>query len=89
MTVTLECSDCSPSCQPQNENNFFVIYNRKYDALKTKKENKSVKDRASFLLSQNVQNTKKERRKKLSNSNHYKRRIIFIVFILLVIKKRK
>ena len=36
MTVPLECSDCSPSCQPQNENNFFVIYNRKYDALKTK-----------------------------------------------------
>ena len=54
MTVPLECSDCSPSCQPQNVNNFFVIYNRKYDALKTKKENKSVKNRASFLLSQNV-----------------------------------
>ena len=54
MTVPLECSDCSPSCQPQNENNFFVIYNRKYDALKTKKEHKSVKNRASFLLSQNV-----------------------------------
>lgn len=38
MTVPLGCSDWSPSCQPQNVNNFFVIYDGKYDALKTKKK---------------------------------------------------
>ena len=44
--IALKCLDCLPSCQPQNDNNFLVIYKGKFDALKLRK---IIKKRASFF----------------------------------------
>lgn len=44
--LALKCLDCLPSCQPQNDNNFLVIYKGKFDALKLRK---IIKKRASFF----------------------------------------
>ena len=45
MTIPLGCSDCSPSCQPQNVKHLLVIYNRKYDTLNLKKKVKHKLER--------------------------------------------
>ena len=34
VSLASKCLDCLPSCQPQNDNNFLVIYKGKFDALK-------------------------------------------------------
>ena len=65
MTVPLECLDCRPSCQPQNENNFFVIYNRKHDALKTKMIEYLKKQSIIFALSKCLKHQKRKAQKTL------------------------
>ena len=71
VSLALKCLDCLPSPQPQNDNNFLVIWNRKYDALDVKNEIKIIKSRASFFCSlKRTENLKTRGAKNLSNSNH-------------------
>ena len=87
MTIPLGCSDCSPSCQPQKDNNILVICNRKYD---TQKVNKIIKRECHFSASKMIIISKQNYRRKSSQTLIItKCKSISKVFVLLVINKRK
>lgn len=91
VSLALKCLDCSPSCQPQNDNNIFVIKNWKCHALESHRKGKIISNIERNFFAWNDRNFKKNysRKKTLKTLIIPKRQSISIDFLLLCIRKRE
>ena len=91
VSLALKCLDCSPSCQPQNVNNLFVIKNWKCHAQEIHKKGIIISKFERYFFTWNDRNFKKNysRKKTLKTLIIPKRQLISIDFLLLCIRKRE
>ena len=89
--LSLKCLDFSPSCQPQNVNNLFVIKKRKCHAQESHKKRIIISKFERYFFAWNDRNFKKNnsRKKALKTLIIPKRKSISIDFLLLCIRKRE
>ena len=85
------CLDFKPSCQPQNDNNIFVIKNWKCHAQESHKKGIIISNFERNFFAWNDRNFKKNysRKKTLKTLIIPKRQSISIDFLLLCIRKRE
>ena len=91
VSLALKFLDCSPSPQPQNVNNLFVINKRKCHAQESHKKGIIISNFERNYFAWNDRNFKKNfsRKKTLKTLIIPKRQSISIDFLLLCIRKRE
>ena len=89
LTIPLGCSDCSPSCPLQNDNNLFVIKNWKCNAQDSHLKMKIISIFERYFFAQKKSNLEWiiSRKKALKTLIISKWKPISIVFFLLNIRK--